>query len=1152
MMAKIFILPLFGFRMMVIICTLDDVLGPPLTFNRPTKLCDFSFASDAGTNIIPTATLNWSTGGGYPAGYKVAISTNPPPLASFVDVLNATTYDPPGDFSYNQTYYWQVIPYNNNGDASGCDVWSFTTGPDPTITAPFCESFDDPVFPPYGWINEKTGGPDNPGTWDQQSSGTYPSCSPQSGAGMTRYNCYSYHTPTQGILVTPPINLPNDNFMVSFWMYRDGGYADSLDLVNVYYNTIPNTTGATLLGNIHRSMYLPPVVITEGWYLYEMAMPSGSTGNGRYIIFEAISNYGNNIFLDDVCIESYTSIPSCATNNSPPDLSTDISISSLLYWSPGGGAHSGYRISLGTDDPPTNMLDDYDLGNVNSFDPGLLNYETNYYWQIIPYNGFGDATGCPIWSFSTMPDPSISSFPYCESFESGLGTWMQTSGDDFDWTVNTGGTTSTGTGPSSAYDCSYYVYTESSDPNYPNKYAGLYNIFNFAVGGLTNPVIEFAYHMYGATMGTLALQVSTDYGANWTNEWSLSGDQGDSWYTTSVDLSTYGNTDNVLLRWWGYTGSSYYSDMAVDDICIGEITTVPNCTNIISPADLANDIQISSTLNWSSGGGGPTGYTINFGTDNPPTNILYDHDLGNVSSYDPGLLNYETTYYWQIIPYNGFGDATGCDIWSFTVESADADLDPTPWWQTVTASHLANDNVVYSVYLKDGFSYNFSICELDGVGGMYTGQGGGDGDLTLYSDVSLTNQVWYWDGLSGCSWNSSTLGSPYEDYSPANTQNYYLKVDNYSSSYGGDFVLAYQGDFIPLNLTTDCLTTNVPPFEENSGVYYRLELSTQEMYNFSTCVTDICAGDALSNDTDFELFDETGTSLWYLDGFQSCGYHASTYGYSRENYSPPADGIYFLYINDYFNAAGSDITLAYIKALCAPIITFPFVENFDAGIVPPSCWSQIINDPTYTWEAGPGYAQCIHWQTQDEWLITPEFDFSLLISPILSFDWQTDDDWMVPPNDNGDIFCKISTDNGTTWTTLWSENEEAPFDPIFYTKNLDLSSYAGESNVMFAFHYSVPVEYASAIYIDNVMVLEGASSDPVTTIESPVFCYGDQVEIPVTVENFNNIGGISLTIDFDPAMLTYNDVVLDPLIAVSYTDIPTPGQFRLPGQMEQE
>jgi hypothetical protein len=45
-----------------------------------------------------------------------------------------------------------------------------------------------------------------------------------------------------------------------------------------------------------------------------------------------------------------------------------------------------------------------------------------------------------------------------ESFETNLGMWEQDSGDDFDWTRDAFGTTSSSTGPSTGFDGSYYMY----------------------------------------------------------------------------------------------------------------------------------------------------------------------------------------------------------------------------------------------------------------------------------------------------------------------------------------------------------------------------------------------------------------------------------------------------------------------------------------------------------------------------------------------------------------------------------------------------------------------------------------------------------------------------------------------------------------------
>lgn len=177
----------------------------------------------------------------------------------------------------------------------------------------------------------------------------------------------------------------------------------------------------------------------------------------------------------------------------------------------------------------------------------------------------------------------ISSFPYSEGFESSIGDWTQDANDNLDWTRDASGTPSSSTGPSSADEGSYYMYIESSSPNYPSKVA----ILNSPCIDLTNETsanFNFAYHMYGSTMGSLALEASVD-GTNWTSLWSKSGDQGNSWSNASVNLSSYLGS-NLQLRFVGTTGSSYRSDMAIDDISIttggGTTPTANNLTLTIT------------------------------------------------------------------------------------------------------------------------------------------------------------------------------------------------------------------------------------------------------------------------------------------------------------------------------------------------------------------------------------------------------------------------------------------------------------------------------------------------------------------------------------------------------------------------------------------
>lgn len=165
-------------------------------------------------------------------------------------------------------------------------------------------------------------------------------------------------------------------------------------------------------------------------------------------------------------------------------------------------------------------------------------------------------------------DGVINTFPYTYGFESGLINWINAGGDDFDWSRNSGETKSSNTGPLSAAEGSFYIYTEANG-NESSKMAILESPF-IDIASLTNPQLRFSYHMYGSFMGTLRVQVSNDRGATWlTDIWSKSGDQGNNWYPANIDLSPYNTgTDYFMIRFIGVTGNNYLSDMAIDNVVI--------------------------------------------------------------------------------------------------------------------------------------------------------------------------------------------------------------------------------------------------------------------------------------------------------------------------------------------------------------------------------------------------------------------------------------------------------------------------------------------------------------------------------------------------------------------------------------------------------
>ncbi|MBI2967456.1 MAG: gliding motility-associated C-terminal domain-containing protein [Bacteroidetes bacterium] len=90
---------------------------------------------------------------------------------------------------------------------------------------------------------------------------------------------------------------------------------------------------------------------------------------------------------------------------------------------------------------------------------------------------------------------------------------------------------------------------------------------------------------------------------------------------------------------------------------------VPPCALYNFPANGNANSCLNTYLSWAGTGGVPTGYDVYFGTVAVPP--LVSANQGS-TYYNPGALAASTTYYWKVVPKNGFGDAAGCPTYSFT------------------------------------------------------------------------------------------------------------------------------------------------------------------------------------------------------------------------------------------------------------------------------------------------------------------------------------------------------------------------------------------------------------------------------------------------------------------------------------------------------
>ncbi|XP_067654503.1 MAM and LDL-receptor class A domain-containing protein 1-like [Haliotis asinina] len=160
------------------------------------------------------------------------------------------------------------------------------------------------------------------------------------------------------------------------------------------------------------------------------------------------------------------------------------------------------------------------------------------------------------------------------TFESGLCTWKNTAnGDQFDWTVDSGGTSSTSTGPSTDHTLGTrqgkYLYIETSAPRLTGDKAWLVSE-SFSPVTSSGRCISFWYSMYGATVDSLNVYIRvpgrTDYMI-----WHQSGNQGNGWLNGQAPITEKIKSYSIVFE--GVRGRSYSGDIAIDDITF----TTSNC-----------------------------------------------------------------------------------------------------------------------------------------------------------------------------------------------------------------------------------------------------------------------------------------------------------------------------------------------------------------------------------------------------------------------------------------------------------------------------------------------------------------------------------------------------------------------------------------------
>lgn len=344
-----------------------------------------------------------------------------------------------------------------------------------------------------------------------------------------------------------------------------------------------------------------------------------------------------------------------------------------------------------------------------------------------------------------------------------LGTsvdgWVQTNPNNINtFRVNSGGTSSFGTGPTVDHTtgtaAGKYVYLETSTFPASTVPAELESPC-LNLGNSNGANLSFWYHMHGATIGDLKVEVFD--GSGWTLLRTISGqqqqNQTDPWLEEVVSLSAYAGS-SIKVRFLANRTTSFTGDIAIDDILVYE--------------PLPQDVQLSRFISPSEGCGLTSNSTVtveleNFGTAVIPADSVYVYYKVNNLPAVKDTLNVG-------IPLGGAVNHTftvGPDL-SVSGQTYNIKV----WGDLNGDSNVGNDTIYLNVTNNVKtlpYSQNFST---------FFGQNPNDG---WTFDPNNTGSGIYWTAGNGTTPTGGT--GPNFDHTSGNASGRYIYLE--SSSNGG-------------------------------------------------------------------------------------------------------------------------------------------------------------------------------------------------------------------------------------------------------------------------------------------------------------------------------------------------------------------------------
>ena len=429
------------------------------------------------------------------------------------------------------------------------------------------ETFET-YFPPAGWTNDG---------WSATSTALEGDRSVYAGGSLT--NNY---------LTTPRLDLTNGgNLTFTYYNYfisEEGGTYQNNDIsVEVSYDGGETWTQKWIFD------------YTKETFGETLTINLGTGTNNSYVRWKnSAIGYGDNgaeefsfFYFDRVLLPKVygqNGVPYAATLVAPADSATEVYYKNIeLKWGPAQFA-MGYRVYVGTTEEANDLVNGMDVMDALSYTIPQAEYETFYYWKIVPYNTYGNAQNVPVWHFTTQKDASVAAFPYAEDFsDNKLPTgWTTTPSATYnrEWKTNSiyGNTA----------PCLYVSWLNTNE-------LSAVTTQEFTLPSDKRMAISFDWgdshpsNLVAASTGIITknninpnngysevvFEITTDGGYTWTQLSSLSENyfDGDNkyWIPETIDLSAYAG-QTVQFRWTHYSyNSNLDKGASLDNVVIEEV-----------------------------------------------------------------------------------------------------------------------------------------------------------------------------------------------------------------------------------------------------------------------------------------------------------------------------------------------------------------------------------------------------------------------------------------------------------------------------------------------------------------------------------------------------------------------------------------------------